>query len=122
MATKTLERPRRLKLREEPETESPAPPKAKLGGTVLDDKLISDFCSLIKRGLPVDGCCDYLCVHQTSFWTWMRKGERFLAGAGAPNDDQAVYGRFVMSMRRAMAVYRLGITDRLHKDDDDEKA
>ncbi len=81
--------------------------------TILNDELIAQFCKLTKQGLPADGVCDYLCIASSTFWTWIRKGERYLMGNNDPPEDH-IYGDFVRQYKRATAEYRLKIIKRLH--------
>ena len=82
--------------------------------SILTDKLIAQFVKFIERGLPADGVCDYLGIANTTFWSWMRKGEKFILGAGEPKKFR-LYGKFVKAFRRATAAYRLGLIEHLHR-------
>jgi hypothetical protein len=76
-------------------------------------ELTDRFCGLIERGLPGDGCCDYLGISRTAFHVWIDKGSRYLDGGLEPAEWK-VYGYFVNRYRKALAAYRLTITDDLH--------
>lgn len=79
----------------------------------LTPELIARFCKCVKRGLPLDGACDYLGVGNGSFWSWLARGTRFLDGDGTPPED-ALFGTFVQRLRRASAAYRYRLVVRLH--------
>jgi len=81
---------------------------------LLTPDLIEKFCELVKRGLPADGCCDYLCIHTSTFWRWLKRGELYNTGDEQPTTDEII-GRFVMLYRRASAEYRLELVKRLHR-------
>lgn len=83
----------------------------------LDEKLTEQFCNLIKRGLPTDGCCDYLGITADQFWKWIRKGEQYIESEGEEAELE-MYGWFYHSIRKASAAYRLDILDKLHIEDD----
>jgi len=96
----------------------------------LTQELIDQFSGLILRGLPIDGACDYLSISPAMFWYWMKMGERWLNSGeaellGIEEEDfdklgEADYyetcGRFIKTMRKAMAEYRLETLDKLHAD------
>lgn len=112
----------RIALRE-PETE--AQPKTetrdagfirKVTNTVLDEKLITDFCQLIIEGLPADSCCNYLGIHPQNYSIWMRKGMLYLNGGNEPPEFE-VYALYVLNFRRATAQYLRNRTKSLHEDD-----
>lgn len=79
----------------------------------LNDRFVKGFCALIKRGLPVDGVCDYLGVASRVFWGWMKRGEIYLDGDGEPK-QYAMCGKFILLLRKATAEYRLTLVDSLH--------
>ena len=69
-------------------------------------KLTRRFCKLIRKGLPIDGICDYLGINSSTFWNWKQKGQKYLDGGGEPKED-AIYGYFVLKTRKALAMFRL---------------
>lgn len=111
----------RLKLREDTDgsaTEQAAPepsfiPDGPLTHTILNDKLTRDFCELIEEGLPADSACNYLGIMPSTYWTWMRKGQRFLDGNEEPAEHR-IYGAFVKMFRRATANYLRHVSKRMH--------
>lgn len=80
----------------------------------LTPKLRKQFCTLIGRGLPMDGCCDYLSVSPSHFREWLRKGENYIHGNHEPKNHQK-FGRFYLALRKAHAAYRLKILGKLHE-------
>lgn len=86
--------------------------------TILNDRLIKEFCDLVKKGLPADGVCDYLGINETTYWSWIRRGQKYLDGDGEPKED-AIYGKFVAEFRRATACYRLERIESLHRPGND---
>ena len=80
----------------------------------LTDEIIDEFCELLRVGLPTDGACDFIGITNTTYYRWLRLGEDFIKGNGEPKEN-AIYGKFVMSMRKALATYRLERTRRLHR-------
>jgi len=82
--------------------------------TILTEKLTEDFCKLIVEGLPPDGVCDYLGIDDSTFWMWRRRGEKFLAANGTP-ENHAVYAYFLQKFKRASAEYRLDRIQNLHE-------
>lgn len=78
--------------------------------SVLDKKTIKRFCKLIKKGLPFDAVCDYLGISQANYYNWKRKGDLYLAGNNQPAAD-AIYGYFVIKTKKALAKWRLDITE-----------
>jgi len=84
---------------------------------ILDQKLIRQFTSLVERGLPLDGVCDYLGLPGITFFNWLRKGDAYLTGNGELKEYR-MYGEFVRLLRKATAKYRLILVDRLHGDED----
>lgn len=81
--------------------------------TILNDKIIADFCKLIREGLPADAVCDYLGINQATYWNWMGKGRRYEDGNRQPN-EHAIYGRFVRAFKHATARYRRRLGKMLH--------
>lgn len=81
--------------------------------TLLTEELIKKFCRYIRRGMPVDGVCDYLCISYQAFHNWRDKGEKYLLGDSQPR-EHALYGLFAMKLRRAMAKYRYKRIKKLH--------
>lgn len=79
----------------------------------LNKRLIAQFCALAQSGKPMDAICDYLGIQTSSFWRWMRRGEKFIRGNGEPK-GHALCGQFVKDLKRATAIYRFRITDKLH--------
>jgi len=79
----------------------------------LNGKVIKAFCSLIKRGLPVDSACDIVGITTPSFWQWVRRGEEYINGGEQPKHFK-IYGRFVVAYRKALAKYKLRLVDRLN--------
>lgn len=83
--------------------------------TILDRRIIKQFCKLIYRGLPADGACDYMGISPSSFWAWLRKGEKFITGGQGTAGADKIYGEFVMRFRRASARFRLRVIKRMDK-------
>lgn len=72
------------------------------------------FCELIREGMPIDACCDYIGINAASFHNWRAKGQKYLDSHGDPKED-ALYGYFVMKTRKALAVFRRRRIKSLHK-------
>jgi hypothetical protein len=87
--------------------------------TLLDDELISQFTQFTEEGMAADGVCDLLGIASSTFWSWLRKGERYLVGKGQPEEHE-IYGRFVRAFRFATAKYRLKVTRRLNAEEVDK--
>jgi hypothetical protein len=83
--------------------------------SILSDKIIADFCKLIRQGLPADGVCDYLGINPATYYHWLAKGKLYEAGDEEPKEF-AVYGKFVRAFRKATAAYRLKVTRGAHRD------
>lgn len=84
--------------------------------TKCTKKLTADFCELIEKGLPPDGCCDLLGISSASFWTWLRRGQTYNAAAEQSREDKdAPFGWFVSQFRLATAKYRLARVEALHR-------
>lgn len=79
----------------------------------LDEKTIRQVTKLIKRGLPLDGVCDYLGIWYQTFWEWINKGAAFINGDGEPK-HHAIYGAFFVAIKRATAKYRYKLVNSLH--------
>ena len=92
---------------------SETPPVRKGPKTKLNDKVMSTFCRLTRRGLPPDGVCDYIGIAPTTFWNWIKRGELYINGDCSPPEFE-VYGTFVMAFRKALAQYRLARLDQIH--------
>lgn len=75
--------------------------------------LIKRFCRLIRKGLPADAVCDYLCIRAAVYYRWLERGERYLDGGGTPPED-AHYGEFARRFKRATARYRMEQLRELH--------
>lgn len=75
--------------------------------------MIDQFAKLVERGLPFDGCCDYLGISNTTFHSWRRKGTRYIDGDCEPPEDE-IFGRFVNAIKKAYANYRLARLDSMH--------
>lgn len=83
----------------------------------LTTKLIRQFASLMKQGMPVDLCCDLLEVSTERFWTWQREGNAYLNGGGGA-EEHAICAEFVTKTKKAHAMYRKEQIEHLHEDDD----
>lgn len=79
----------------------------------LDLKLIRKFCDMIEQGMPVDLCCDYLGINSGNYWHWVRRGEKYILGDRNPESHE-IYGIFVSSMKKSMAVYRMSLINNFH--------
>lgn len=88
--------------------------KKRCKSSFLNEETIQQFCELIKRGLPPDGVCDYLGIANTTYYSWVRKGQAFVEGNGSPKEYE-VYGEFIKEFKKATAEYRLRLVDRLHR-------
>jgi hypothetical protein len=76
--------------------------------TILTDKLVRDFCTLIAEGLPADSCCNYLGIANSIYWQWMRKGQAYvdaITSRAEPNEKHQIYGWFVRCFKAATAHY-----------------
>lgn len=89
------------------------PKKGLYPRSTLTPEITKKFCELIRAGLTFDACCDYIGIAGTTFASWRQKGERWIIGNQEPAEYR-VYGRFVMRLKRALAVYRLSVTKSLH--------
>lgn len=81
--------------------------------TRLTEQTTAQFVELIKKGLPLDGCCDFLTISGEAFWNWMRKGTMYLAD-NEPSEYEP-YGRFVAAIKKATAEYRIDRLESLHR-------
>lgn len=84
------------------------------GGLKLDRAVIQQLCSLIEQGLGYDCALNYLGIRPEPFWRWIRKGEMYWK-SDAANTKHAIYGEFVMALRKASATYVLTQTQDLKK-------
>lgn len=92
-----------------------APEPLRLPGALkLDETLIRRFCRIILKGLPLDGCCDYLGINPSTFYAWLDKGKKYLDGGNKPPENK-IYGLFVHHIRKAFGRYRLRMNIRAHK-------
>ena len=75
--------------------------------SVLKPSLVKKFCVYVETGLPADAVCDLMCIANTTYYDWMRKGEQYLVD---PDDEEFedfyIYGSFVLEVRMAFARYR----------------
>lgn len=86
--------------------------------TKLTKELIKEFCALIERGIPADTACDYFSISNSTYWSWLRKGQVY----NEADDEESpnirrykVYGIFYTAFRRAVATYKINMVDSLHK-------
>lgn len=85
----------------------------------LNYKLIRQICTLVATdGLPFDAVCDYLGIEATSFHGWINEGriynEALLSGSSASVRKHEVHGDFVLALKKAFAMYRLGLVESFH--------
>lgn len=84
----------------------------------LTDELVQQFCELVAEGMPMDGACDYLGIHSSTFWAWMRRGQHYCDDPENSNPEDKIYGDFVKTCKRATAEYRLWLLRRIHNSKD----
>lgn len=78
------------------------------GGLKLDRAVITQLCALIEEGLGPDSALNYLGIRTEAFHRWLRKGEMYWRGnASSANPRHALYGEFVMALRKATATFVL---------------
>ena len=83
--------------------------------SILDYDLLLRICRLISKGLPFDGVADYLGIGPTTWSVWLRRGEAYLSGGSSAADKkERVFGDFVLSSRKALALYRKKCVRNLH--------
>lgn len=82
-------------------------------GTKLNRRIIKQFCDLIKMGRTVDSVCDFLGIPNNTFWSWMRRGEKYLNGNCEP-EGHYLYGLLMFKLKKATAQYRFSMVDKLH--------
>lgn len=81
----------------------------------LSISLIDDFCSLIKRGLPPNKVCLYLCVSSTRMNEWLRLGREYLLTleeGKEPEEKNLLEAAFTQRVANAEADWQLKICDR----------
>ncbi len=81
--------------------------------TKLDVELVDRLCNLIAKGVPPQTARDYLCISDTAFYTWHRRGETYLNSGMTPEEDE-ICGYFVQQLRQALATYEIILLQKIH--------
>ena len=78
----------------------------------LDERLISQFDSVIRAGNYIQTAIAYLSVSESTFYRWMKRGEE-LRETGATNQSDALKLRLWEVVTRARAAAEVGAVTRL---------
>lgn len=81
--------------------------------SILKTALIKKFCTYVETGLPPDAVCDLLCISNTTYYEWLRKGEQYLEDTESYSEFH-LYGSFVLEFRMAFARYRVKLQQCAH--------
>jgi len=75
----------------------------------LTEELITEFCDEVSKGLPIKYCCDYVGIHETSYFEWMKKGEDDFK-----NEIDSLYSTFWKSIKKSYAQYLIASREIIH--------